>query len=100
MGGAGIARNEIRERVRFNLGAPVRAFDARQVIQPVGVLQMLQLKFEYEVERRAEQATEQILLFGEAADPQVNVVEAGYRAGGPRGVDGVCVCGVVDIGAR
>ena len=63
--------------------AEVHALDARQVVEPVAVLQGLQLGFEDEVEGRAEQAAEQVLLLGQAADPQVDRVEAGDRAGAP-----------------
>ena len=81
-------------------------FEARQVIQPVAVLQVLELGFEDEVEGRAEQAAEQVLLLGQAADPQIDVVEAGDGAGAPRGnialgiVNSACACRVVGVGAK
>ncbi len=55
----------------------MRAFEARQVVEPVGVLQVLELASEDEVEGRAEQPPEQVMLLGEAADPEVDVIEAG-----------------------
>ena len=55
---------------------------ARQVVQPVAVLQVGELVLEHVVERGAQQATEHVGLLREAADPQVDVVEAcGGRPG-------------------
>ena len=50
---------------------------AVQVVEPVAVLQSLELGLEHEVEGRAEHAAERHLLLGQAADPQIDVVEAG-----------------------
>ena len=50
---------------------------ALQVVEAVAVLQLLQLLLEHEVEGRAEHAAEGHLLLGQAADPEVDVVEAG-----------------------
>ena len=63
--------------------AEVDALDARQVVETVAVLDRLHLVLEDEVEGRAQQAAEQVLLLGQAADPQVDRVEAGDRAGAP-----------------
>ena len=43
------------------------------------VLQVLELRFEHVVERRAEQAAEGRLTLGEAADPEVDVVDTAGR---------------------
>src|SRR3712207_7167351 len=51
-----------------------------EVVHAVAVLQLLHLRLEDEVERRAEQAAERHLLLGQAADPGVDVVQAGRRA--------------------
>ena len=48
-----------------------------EVVHAVAVLQVRQLLLEDVVERRAEQAAEQVLLLGQAADPEVDVVEPG-----------------------
>ena len=66
----------------------MHALEPREIVEPVAVLQRLKLGLEDVVECRAEQATEQRLLLGEAADPQVDSVEACDRAGAPLGVDG------------
>ena len=78
--------------------AEVHALDARQVVQAVAVLQALQLGLEDEVEGRAEQAAEQVLLLGQAADPQIDVVETGDRARAPVGVHRQRIVHVVGVG--
>ena len=75
----GVAHDQLGERVALELGAQVHARRAGQVVEPVAVLQVLQLALEDVVERAAEQAAEQVGVLGEAADPQVDVVEAGDR---------------------
>ena len=73
----GVALDHLGERVALELGAQVHAGRAGQVVQPVAVLQVLQLRLEDVVERAAQQAAEQVGDLGEAADPQVDVVEPG-----------------------
>ena len=72
----GRAHHELGEGVLFELGQEVQPVSAREVVEAVAVLQLLQLRLEDEVEGRAEQAAERHLLLGEAADPEVDVVEA------------------------
>ena len=62
-------------------GRRSRAFDARQVVEAVAVLQVLHLQLEDEVEGRAQHAVVQVLFLGEAADPEVDLVETGDGAG-------------------
>ncbi len=57
----------------------VDTVDALQVVEPVAVLQVLELGLEHVVERRAKQAAEHVRLLGHAADPEVDVLEAGRR---------------------
>ena len=73
----GVAHDQLGERVALELRQQVHAGGAGQVVEPVAVLQVLHLLLEDVVERRAEQAAERLLLLGEAADPQVDVVDAG-----------------------
>ncbi len=73
----GVALDHLGERVALELGAQVHARRAVQVVEPVAVLQLLHLVLEDVVERGAEQAAEQVGDLGEAADPEVDVVEAG-----------------------
>ena len=73
----GVALDQLGERVALELGAQVHARRAGQVVEPVAVLQLLQLRLEDVVEGAAQQAAEQVGDLGEAADPQVDVVEAG-----------------------
>ena len=75
--GVGVEHDELRERVVLELGAEVQARRARQVVEAVAVLQRFELVLEHEVEGRAEQAAERRLLLGQAADPEVDVVDAG-----------------------
>ena len=70
---------ELGERVALELDEEVQAGGARQVVEAVAVLQLLELRLEHEVEGRAEQAAERRLLLGEAADPEVDVVDAGVQ---------------------
>ena len=71
----GVAHAQLGERVALELGAQVHARRAGEVVEPVAVLQVGELVLEHVVERRAEQATEQVGDLGEAADPQVDVVD-------------------------
>src|SRR5262249_8686928 len=48
---------------------------ARQVIEAVTVLEVLELGLEHELESRAQHAAERHDRFGEAADPQIDIVE-------------------------
>ena len=61
----------------FELGAETQPVGALQIVEPVAVLQLLELVLEHEVEGRAEQPAERRLLLGETADPEVDVVDAG-----------------------
>ena len=80
----GVALDQLGERVALELGAQVHAGRAGQVVQPVAVLQLLQLRLEDVVEGAAQQAAVQVGQLGEAADPQVDVVETGGGDAGCR----------------
>ena len=73
----GVEHDQLGERVVLELGAEVQARGARQVVETVAVLQRFELVLEHEVEGRTQQAAERHLLLGEAADPEVDVVDAG-----------------------
>ena len=73
----GVGHDQLRERVVLQLAEEVEPLGAFQVVEPVAVLQLLHLFFEDEVEGRAEHAAERHLLLGEAADPQIDGVDAG-----------------------
>ena len=73
----GVRHDQLGERVVLHLGQEIEAGEAAQVVEAVAVLQRLELGLEHEVEGRAEHAAERHLLLGQAADPQVDVVEAG-----------------------
>ena len=73
----GVGHHQFGERVVLQLGEEVGSREAGQVVEPVAVLQGLELGLEHEVEGRAEQAAERHRLLGEAADPEVDVVETG-----------------------
>ena len=86
VGAVGVALDDLRERVALELGAQVHAGRAGQVVEPVAVLELLQLRLEDVVEAGAQQATEQVGHLGEATDPEVDVVQArdGVSVGGVR----------------
>ncbi len=77
MHGVGVRHDQLGERVELELVAEAQARRALQVVEAVAVLQLLELLLEHEVEGRAQQAAERRLLLGEAADPEVDVVDAG-----------------------
>ncbi len=79
----GVRPHELGERAVLQRVLVVHALDARQVVEPVGVLQSLHLGAEDVFERGAQHAAEQVDLLGQAADPKIDVVEAGDRAGAP-----------------
>ena len=73
----GARHHHLGERIVLQLGEEVEPGGAIQIVEPVAVLQVLELGLEHEVERRAEHAAERHFLLGQAADPQVDIVEAG-----------------------
>ena len=75
--GASVAHHEVGERGLLQLGEEVEAGGAGEVVEPVVVLQRLHLGLEDEVEGRAQEAAERHLLLGKAADPEVDIVQAG-----------------------
>ena len=75
----GVEHHQFGERVVLHLAKEVEAREAGQVVEAVAVLQILHLRLEDEVEGRAEQAAERHLLLGQAADPQVDGIDAGRR---------------------
>ena len=77
VGAVGVALDQLGERVALELGAQVHARRAGQVVEPVAVLQLLELRLEDVVERAAQQAAEEVGDLGEAADPEVDLVQAG-----------------------
>ncbi|GJE45664.1 hypothetical protein AEGHOMDF_4864 [Methylobacterium soli] len=72
----GVAQHDLGEGVVLQFVEEVEALDARQVIEAVGVLEVLELQLEDEREGRAQHAAEGHLLLGHAADPEVDLVEA------------------------
>ncbi|MNQ38890.1 hypothetical protein D3C85_524850 [compost metagenome] len=85
MGRVGVEHHHLGERVVLELAQEVESLGAVQVVEPVAVLQLLELVLEDEVESRAEHAAERHFFLGQAADPEVDVINAG---------DGEVVCGV------
>ena len=71
-----------REGVGLHLAEQVQTVEALQIVEAVGVLQLLHLDFEDEVEGRAEHAAERHVLLGQAADPEVDVLEAVLEVAG------------------
>ena len=78
----GVAHDHLGEGVVLHLAEQMQAVEALQVVEAVAVLQLLHLHFEDEVEGRAQHAAERHDLFGKAADPEIDVVEAAQRAAG------------------
>ena len=82
MAGVGVEADHLGEGVVLHFGQQMQPVEPLQVVEPVAVLQLLQLDLEDEVEGRAQHAAERHDLFGEAADPEIDVVEAAQRAAG------------------
>ena len=78
----GVAHDHGGEGVVLHLAEQMQAVEALQVVEAVAALQLLHLHFEDEVEGRAQHAAERHDLFGQAADPEIDVVEAAERAAG------------------
>ena len=76
----GVAVDDVGKLVVFHLRRQVQVGKAGQVVEPVRVLQRLELDFEDEVEGRSQHAAEDHLLFGKAADPEVDIVQAAKAA--------------------
>ena len=72
MGRIRVAHDHGGERVVLHFAEQMQAVEPLQVIEAVGVLQILHLVFEDEVEGRAQHAAEGHDFFGEATDPQVD----------------------------
>ena len=84
----GVRHDHLGERVLLEHIQEVLALRAGQVIESVAVLQVLHLQLEHRVEGRAEHAAKGHLLLGQAADPEIDAVEAAIR--------GVVVAGAVE----
>ena len=82
MAGVGVEADHLGEGVVLHFGEQMQAVEPLQVVEAVAVLQLLELDLEHEVEGRAQHAAERHDLFGETADPEVDVVEAAKRAAG------------------
>ena len=80
----GVAHDHRGEGVVLHLAEQMQAVEALQVVEAVAVLQLLHLHFEDEVEGRAQHAAERHDLFGKAADPEIDVLEAAKRTAGSR----------------
>ncbi|MNB89080.1 hypothetical protein D3C75_361040 [compost metagenome] len=87
VGDIAVEHDQLGKGVVLQLGAEVQARGTRQVVEAVAVLQRLHLGFKHEVEGRAEHAAERHLLFGEATDPEVDVVHTGSGDAIDHGVD-------------
>ena len=72
----GVVQHHLGEGVVLEFVEEVQALDARQVVEAVAVLQVLELQLEHEGEGRAEHAAEGHLLLGQATDPEIDVVQA------------------------
>ena len=78
---AAIGKNtgdDFRELVVLELRREVGVRQARQIVEPVAVLQRFQLGFEDKVEAGTEHAAKRHFLLGQAADPEVDGVDPGH----------------------
>ena len=72
----GVPHDHCCEGVGLHLPKEVQAVEPLQIVEAVAILQLLHLHFEDEVEGRAQHAAERRGLFGKAADPEIDIVEA------------------------
>ncbi|MNS61010.1 hypothetical protein D3C72_940260 [compost metagenome] len=77
--GRGVGHDQLGERVAFKFGIHRQARGTLQVVEAVAVLQFFQLVLEHEVEGRAEHAAERSFLFGKAANPHIDGIDASDR---------------------
>ncbi|RDL46741.1 hypothetical protein BLJAPNOD_06400 [Ensifer sp. M14] len=77
--GVGVAPDQIGEAVAFQFVEQVLALCAAQIVEAVTVLQVLDLQFEHVGEGGAEHAAERHQSFGKAPDPEIDLVETGFR---------------------
>ena len=91
----GIAHDHGGEGVVFHLAEQVQTVEALQIVEAITTLQPLHLRFEDEVERRSEHAAERHDLLGQAADPEIDILESAQAVsiGALRveEVEGVCL---------
>ena len=72
----GVAHHDVGEGVGLEIVEEVRALRTGQIVHPVAELQGLHLVLEHVVEGRAQHAAELGALLGQAADPQIDQIEA------------------------
>ncbi|MNN18893.1 hypothetical protein D3C81_1321130 [compost metagenome] len=77
--GRGVGHDQLGERVAFKFRIHRQASGTLQVVEAVAVLQFFQLVLEHEVEGRAEHAAERSFLFGKAANPHIDGIDASDR---------------------
>ena len=77
----GVAHHHVGEGIGLQRVQHVQALDPRQVIEPVAVLQLLHLVFEDEAEGGAQHPAEFGDLLGQAADPQIDLVQPAPAVG-------------------
>ena len=70
----GVANDHFGEGIGFQLVEQVQALGTRQIIETVAILQVFKLQFEDEGEGGAQHAAEGHLLFGQTANPEIDVV--------------------------
>ncbi len=71
----------ILAKVLFSISEQeMQAVEPLQIVEAVAVLELLELDLEHEVEGRAEHAAERHDLFGETADPEIDVVETAWSS--------------------
>ena len=98
VGRRGVARDDIAEGLFLQLGEYIQAGCARQVVEPVVVLQLQHLCAEYIGKAGAQHAAEGLEFFGQSAEPEVHIFEAtegatGVDPGGVEEVLGIQVAG-------
>ena len=72
----GVAHGKLGPAITFQLGEHVQTLRPAEIIETVTGLQIFHLCFEDEVERAAQQTAKGHFLFGEAANPEFDSVEA------------------------
>ena len=79
VGRVGVAHDHCGEGIVLHFAEQMQAVEPLQVVEAIAVLELFHLHFEDEVEGRAQHAAEGHDLFGQAADPQIDVLEAAER---------------------
>ena len=87
----GVAHHDVAERLLLQLGEHIQAGGATEVVEAVVILQLQHLGAKHIGKARSEHAAEGLEFLGQAADPEINILEA------PQGASGIDAGGIEEV---